>query len=183
MFSILEKNGLVVNKDKCELGVTSLDFLGHRVTSEGVAPMPDRVADLQKYPTPTDKPSLQRFLGIVNCYHRFMPNIAQKLSILHKAVGDKKGKTIEWSEECEVAFKEAKVALATATLLSHPAKDAETTLTVDASDTAMGGQLEQKIDGHFKPIAFFSKKLSAAERKYSAFDQELLRIYSAIKHF
>ena len=95
LFSILEKNGLVVNKDKCELGVTSLDFLGHRVTSEGVAPMPDRVADLQKYPTPTDKPSLQRFLGIVNYYHRFMPNIAQKLSTLHKAVGNKKGKTIE----------------------------------------------------------------------------------------
>ena len=183
LFTVLAKNGLVVNKDKCELGVTSLDFLGHRVTSEGVAPMPDRVADLQKYPTPTDKPALQRFLGIINYYHRFMPNIARKLSILHKAVGDKKGKTIEWSAECDTAFKEAKAALAAATLLSHPAKDAETTLTVDASDTAMGGQLEQRIDGRFRPIAFFSKKLSTAERKYSAFDRELLGIYSAIRHF
>ena len=57
------------------------------------------------------------------------------------------------------------------------------TLTVDASDIAMGGQIEQKIGGRFVPIAFFSKKLSTAEKKYSAFDRELLAIYSSIKHF
>ena len=68
-------------------------------------------------------------------------------------------------------------------MLSHPAKEGETRITIDASDTAMGGQLEQKIRGEFRPIAFFSKKLSKAERKYSAFDRELLGIYSSIKHF
>ena len=77
----------------------------------------------------------------------------------------------------------AKKSLSTAALLSHPGRDAETTLTVDASDVAMGGVLEQKIGGRFRPIAFFSKKLSLAEKKYSAFDRELLGIYSAIKHF
>ena len=183
LFKILENNGLVVNRAKCELGVPHLDFLGHRVTSQGVAPMPDRVTAIQNYPTPKDKPALQRFLGMINYYHRFLPNIAKKLIPLHLAVGNKKGKTIEWSAECGEAFEAAKVALANAALLSHPARDAETTITVDASDTAMGGQLEQKIAGKFRPIAFFSKKLSAAERKYSAFDCELLGIYSAIRHF
>ena len=120
---------------------------------------------------------------MVNYYHRFMPNIAQKLIPLHKAVGNKKGKSIEWSKECYEAFEDAKRALSKATLLSHPGKDAETTLTVDASDVAMGGVLEQKIRGRFRPVAFFSKKLKPAERKYSAFDRELLGIYSAIKHF
>ena len=102
---------------------------------------------------------------------------------LHQAVGNKKGKTIKWSADCDTAFEAAKAALAAATLLSHPAKNAETTITVDASDVAMGGQLEQKINGKFRPIAFFSKKLSVAEKKYSAFDRELLGIYSAIRHF
>ena len=83
----------------------------------------------------------------------------------------------------ESAFAAAKVALSKTTLLSHPGKDAETSLTVDASDVAMGGVLEQKIGGRFRPIAFFSKKLSPAEKKYSAFDRELLGIYCAIKHF
>ena len=132
LFSVLEKNGLVVNKEKCELGVSSLDFLGHRVTTEGIKPMPDRVAAIDEFPTPTDKPALQRFLGMINYYHRFMPGIAAKLIPLHKAVGNKKGKTIEWSDECDLAFKAAKVALSKATLLSHPAKDAETKITVDA---------------------------------------------------
>ena len=112
-----------------------------------------------------------------------MPHIAAKLIPLHQAVGHKKGKSIEWSEKCDEALEQAKEALARATLLSHPARDGETTITVDASDIAMGGQLEQKIDGKFRPIAFFSKKLSTAECKYSAFDRELLGIYAAIKHF
>ena len=47
----------------------------------------------------------------------------------------------------------------------------------------MGGQIEQKLGSRFVPIAFFSKKLSPAERKYSAFDRELLAIYSSIIHF
>ena len=183
LFDILARNGLVVNREKCELGVTALDFLGHRVTSKGILPMTERVAAIRKFPTPKDKPALQRFLGMVNYYHRFMPHIAAKLIPLHQAVGHKKGKSIEWSEKCDEALELAKEALAKATILSHPARDAETTITVDASDIAMGGQLEQKIDGKFRPIAFFSKKLSTAECKYSAFDRELLGIYAAIKHF
>ena len=128
--------------------------------------MPDRVTAIRQFPTPKDKPALQRFLGMVNYYHRFMPHIAEKLIPLQQAVGNKKGKTIEWSEQCGLALEQAKEALARATLLSHPARDAETTITVDASDIAMGGQLEQKIDGKFRPVAFFSKKLSAAEKKF-----------------
>ena len=80
-------------------------------------------------------------------------------------------------------FEAAKQALADATLLHHPSADAEMTLTVDASDTAIGGQVEQKVGNRFVPIAFFSKKLSPAEKKYSAFDRELLAIYSSIIHF
>ena len=136
-----------------------------------------------EFPTPTNKAALQRFLGIINFYHRFLPNIAQILMPLHKAVAGKKGKDIDWNPECEKAFVKAKESLAKATLLHHPSATAETALVVDASDKAMGGQVEQKIGGRWVPIAFFSQKLSVAETKYSAFDRELLGIYSAVKHF
>ena len=183
LFTIFSDNGLVVNKDKCELGVKQLDFLAHRVSAKGITPMQQSVEKILSFPKPEDKPSLQRFLGMVNYYHRFMPHIAQTLIPLHKAVGNKKGKSIEWTEDCNRAFEDAKKALSNATLLSHPGKDAETTLTVDASDVAMGGVLEQRINGKFRPVAFFSKKLSVAERKYSAFDRELLGMVRAIEHF
>ena len=64
-----------------------------------------------------------------------------------------------WDDDCQKAFDGAKSALAEATLLHHPSSKADMTLTVDASDVAMGGQIEQRVDGdNFAPIAFFSKK-------------------------
>ena len=56
-------------------------------------------------------------------------------------------------------------------------------LTVDASDLAIGGVLEQFTDGLWQPLAFFSRKLQPAQTNYSAFDRELLASYASIRHF
>lgn len=40
VFSLLDKNGLIINRDKCRLGLTELDFLGHIVAKEGITPLP-----------------------------------------------------------------------------------------------------------------------------------------------
>ena len=53
----------------------------------------------------------------------------------------------------------------------------------DASDITVGAVLQQYIEGEWHSIAYFSKKLRPAEVRYSAFDQELLAVYLAIKHF
>ena len=58
-----------------------------------------------------------------------------------------------------------------------------TALSTDASDTALGAVLEQKIGKDWQPLSFFSKKLNKAELKYATFDRELLGIHSAIRHF
>ena len=73
--------------------------------------------------------------------------------------------------------------MAAATLLVHPSATATTCLAVDASDVAVGGVLEQFLDGSWKPLAFFSKKLNNAQKSYSTFDRELLAIFLAVKHF
>ncbi|GFT95157.1 transposon Tf2-11 polyprotein [Trichonephila clavipes] len=56
-------------------------------------------------------------------------------------------------------------------------------LHVDASDYAIGGALHQVVDSELQPLAFFSRKLTSSEKSYSAYDRELLAIYSAIRHF
>ena len=66
-------------------------------------------------------------------------------------------------------------------ILVHPDPTASLSLTADASDIAVGAVLGQGASQ--APLAFFSKKLSAAERKYSAFDKELLALYLSVKHF
>ena len=76
-----------------------------------------------------------------------------------------------------------KAALARATLLYHPDPDAQTALTVDASNTAVGAELSQLQGSVCVPLAFFSKKLLPPQTKYSAFDRELLAMYLATKYF
>ena len=60
---------------------------------------------------------------------------------------------------------------------------AQLNITCDASDVAVGGVLQHYLNSMWQPLSFFSKKLSPAETRYSAFDRELLAVYATIKHF
>ena len=80
-------------------------------------------------------------------------------------------------------FESVKQALAQATMLQHPNPKAPLSLMVDASDFAVGGVLQQLINGVWHPLSFFSKRLQKAESKYSTFGRELLAIYLSIRHF
>ena len=182
LFQRLAKYGLIVNVAKCVFGVDTIDFLGHRVTAQGIAPLPERVEAIRRFPRPRDAKSLSEFLGVVNFYHRFIPHAAALMGPLHN-MSHAKGDKFLWSDQLQSAFDTTKHALASATLLNHPSTTATTCLTVDASDLAVGGVLEQFLNGTWKPLAFFSRKLDKAQKSYSTFDRELLAMYSAIKHF
>ena len=88
-----------------------------------------------------------------------------------------------WTDQAQVAFRAAKDALATTTLLSHPQPDAPLAIMSDASDIAIGAVLQQHIGDQWQPISYFSRKLTPTETRYSTFDQELLAIYLAIRYF
>ena len=88
-----------------------------------------------------------------------------------------------WSPEMNNAFSASKNALASAAILAHPIDSATISLAVDASATHIGAVLQQKVSARTQPLAFFSRKLSATETRYSAFDRELLAVFSSIRHF
>ena len=176
IFTLLSSNGLIIQKSKCIFGVQELAYLGHLITAEGVRPFPSRIEAIRNFPTPDSRSSLQRFLGMINFYHRFLPTIASRIAPLHAASAGR-GKELAWTTECQDAFENAKAALAHATLLDHPQANAPTSIMVDASDLPIGAQLEQLHNGYWVPIAFFSRKLSSTEMKYSTFDRELLAAY------
>ena len=67
--------------------------------------------------------------------------------------------------------------------LTHPSPSAEVSLVTDASNTHVGAALQQKELGGWRPLAFFSAKLSATQQRYSAFDRELLGVFLALRHF
>ena len=81
------------------------------------------------------------------------------------------------------AFHETKMVLVEAAMLAHSRKNAPTALTTDASDEAVGAVLQQQLHKAWLLLAFFSKQLCLAEKKYSAFVKELLALYIGIRHF
>jgi hypothetical protein len=117
---------------------------------------------------------------MVNFYRRFLPKSAQ---ILKPSADLLKGgaKTLEWTVSAQEAFQNAKSLLA-AVPLQHPAPNAELSLATDASNTHIGGVMQQKSGDHWRPLGFFSRKLTDTESHYSTFDRELLAAHAAIKH-
>ena len=81
----LHEHGLIFNIAKCQFGRKNLDFLGHRITCNGVMPLPDKVLAIRDIGKPLFVKGLQEFLGMVNFYHRFVPH----------AVARRRGLTVE----------------------------------------------------------------------------------------
>ena len=121
---------------------------------------------------------------MVNFYNRFISHAAHLMRPLYRALRGKGPRDdVDWSPGRDGAFEAAKAALATAALLAHPSPTAPVALTTDASDYAVGAVCEQWVSGAWQPLAFFSKQLRDNERKYSAFDRELLALFLATRHF
>jgi hypothetical protein len=183
IFTILQENGLQISPAKCVF-VATVEFLGHRVDQDGVRQLQRYVQAISDFtpPPPQDVKQLQQFLGMVNFYRRFLPGITRTLQPLTDAL---KGapKTLEWPPAPATAFGAAKAALAAAVPLAHPAPNAVLSLATDASDTHVGGVLQQLNGGRWQPLASYSKKLSGAGTRYSTFDRELLAAFNTVRHF
>ncbi len=130
---------------------------------------------------------LLAFLGVFNFYRWFVPVAMKILRPLTDSVrGSPKAKAaVEWTPPMEAAFDAARTALGAAALLAHPQQDQELAVMVDASADHVGAALQQwrSAAADWQPVAFFSKKLEPAQKRYSAFDRELFACVAGIRHF
>lgn len=178
----LQEFGLVVRPEKCVFGQSEVDFLGFRVSPQGLSPLPDKIADLMSLPAPTSIAECRRFIGMVNYYHRFVPHLASILRPLHELANRPKSQ-FEWSPEHADAFQQAKHQLATCSPLPFPQPHAPLQVVADASDVAVGAVIQQLQEGRWVPLAFHSKKLTGAELNWSTGDKELFALVSAVRKF
>ena len=193
IFARLAKCGIIIGPEKCQFGTTELSFLCHHVCAEGISPLPSTVDAIVNFVNPEKQRALRIYLGMVNYYHCFILQCAAKLTALnnlltaanegHTRLSPKSNFYLKWDQNAESAFTESKQILANGTLLVHPDPMAQINIMCDASDVAVGGVLQQYLNGMWQPLSFFSKKLNPAETRYSAFDRELLAVYATNKHF
>ena len=111
LFEALRQYGLVLNISKCTFGMRQLDLLGHIVSANGIQPLPDKVEAVRQFENLRTVRSLQRFLGMINFYRRFLPATASVVRPLTDALTGKPHQ-LTWTEEMVIAFQRAKDLLA-----------------------------------------------------------------------
>ena len=77
LFDRFRQYGVVLNPAKCVFGVSSLEFLGHKVTVHGIQPLESKVTAIREFLLPTSLTQLREFLGLVNFYRRFVPRCSE----------------------------------------------------------------------------------------------------------
>ncbi|GBM98474.1 Retrovirus-related Pol polyprotein from transposon 17.6 [Araneus ventricosus] len=186
VFERLSQLGLKLNPLKCVLGKSSVKFLGCLITSEGVKPLPEKVQAISQFPKPQNIAELKRFLAMLNFYRRFLPNAADTQASLHEFLKNSKKndrRPVSWTDVTLAAFEKCKADIINAATLTFHAPNQQLSIMVDASDLVIGAVLHTTTSLGHKPLAFYSRKLSPSERKYSTYDRELLAIYATVKHF
>ena len=184
VFSRLRSSNLRLKPEKCELIRDKVPFLGHVVSAQGIEPNPAKTERIKNYPTPTDVTEVRRFLGLASYYRCFVPKFASIASPIHAPT--KKRVPFQWTDECESAFNELKVALSTSPVLIYPkfGPGHSFILETDASTVGLGAVLSQmQDDGTIHPIAYASRSVDKHEKKYGISELETLGLVWAVCYF
>ncbi|KAJ1593516.1 hypothetical protein NDA15_004450 [Ustilago hordei] len=174
----LRSNRLFAKLSKCEFHTKTVEFLGYIIKPTGIEMDPEKVRTVKEWPMPESIHDIQRFLGFANFYQRFIAHfahIAKPLTALVKPI--ERFKKFELPEEAQQAFHKLIQAFTSAGVLQHFDYHLPTRLETDASDFAIAGVLKQEHEGRWHPVAFYSRKMSSAEKNYEIHDKELLAVY------
>ena len=177
----LENAGIHLKKDKCSFMLPEVQYLGHKISAKGLEPSEGKVKAIRKAPTPKNVTQLKSFLGAVNYYCKFLPNLANSLSPLYKLLQHRTKWT--WGPEQIKAFELAKRQLASPPLLVHYDPEKPLVLSCDASPYGLGAVLSHHVERVEQPIAFVSRTLAPAGHNYSQLDKEALAIIFGVKRF
>ena len=190
----LRKARLYVKLAKCSFYTQEVDFLGYRIGVAGVSMDPRKVATIEEWPEPTSFHDVQVFLGFANFYRRFIfrySAVTAAMTDLLKGMekGKKKGEFL-WTADASHAFQELKTRFREGIVLQHYDPQKPCRVETDASGYGIAGILSQPWETDasgmrfvWKPVAFFSRKMQGAERRYGAPDQEMLAIVESCKEW
>ena len=190
LFLRFRRFNLKMQPGKSIFGADSLQYLGYKLTGEGVGPGDDKTKAIREYQCPNSVKKIREFLGMANYFRFLIPNFAKNAgamsALLQKASGYKKG---EMPPAAREGFENIRNALMLQPIVRHPSKRGEYHLTTDASQGdkdhpgGVGAVLSQFVDGQERVIAYASRSLKSFEKNYPAYLLELAAAEWAIDHF
>ena len=195
VFTSIRKCGIRFGIDKCEFGVTKVQYLGSTVTTEGIQPNDKKIEEfLKTVKLPTTLRKVYQFTGFVNWFRNYIPNMAQKMLPFYRLQKSKEKKIIldaSHSEALEILKKD--LVNACRMTLRIPMAGKQFILLTDASFDAAGFVLmiedytiagnDQKTKKRYAPVAFGSKVFHGSHRKASIFAKEFLAVHFAFEAF
>ena len=162
--------------------MSSVEYLGHRIDSKGLHPTDEKLRAVKEAPRPKNVGEPKAFLGMLPYYSRFLPRMSTALAPQYRLL--KQNVRLEWSAREEEAFRSAKELLMSSRVLVHYDPQKEIVMACDASEYAIGAVLaHRQQDGRDQPIAFASRTLTEAERKYSQLEKEGLACIFGVTRF
>ncbi len=158
VFAALAKHKLTLNAEKCVFSAPIIEYVGFRLSADGVTPLQSNVDAILAIPEPSSAVPFASFLGMTGYYMKFLPHYSATTALLRRLL--RKDEPWVWSQACSDAVRALKVQLTTAPVLAHFDISSPTWVTCDASATAIGAVLSQTQRGVEKPIAFASRALN-----------------------
>ncbi|XP_053663457.1 uncharacterized protein K02A2.6-like [Anopheles marshallii] len=178
----IQEYGFTIRSDKCSFNKSQVRYLGHIIDKQGIRPDPAKVAVIKDLPAPRDIGGVRSFLGAINYYGRFIPNMRRLRYPLDNLL--KNDITFNWSPECQKVFDQFKSLLVSDLLLTHYDPGREIIISADASSVGLGATISHKFpDGTYKVVQHASRALTKAETNYSQIDREGLAIIFAVTKF
>jgi hypothetical protein len=171
----LRDDQLYAKFSKCEFWLYSVKFLGHTISSEGIAVDPSKVQEVMDWKPPSSVHQIRSFLGLAGYYRRFILDFSRIAKPMTELL--KKGVKFVWDEKCEKAFHRLREHLTTAPVLTQPDNTKTFDVYCDASSTSLGCILMQENG----VIAYASRALQPHEQNYPTHDLEFAAVIHALK--
>jgi hypothetical protein len=182
-------NGLFLNPKKSIIVSSSVEFLGHRIDRDGIHADESKIDKIVNWPIPRLVKDVRAFLGLARYLSAFLPSLASHTSVLDPLTSSEfKSCFPPWTPGHQKAFDAIKKLVVSAdclTFIDHKNPgDNKIFVTTDASNVATGAVLSYGPSWELaRPVAFDSKALTPAEKRYPVHDKEMLAIVRALKRW
>ena len=179
VFQMHREAGIKLKAKKTDLFEVQANYLGYKITQQGVCMREDYVEKILGWPAPRTVKELSSFLGVVGYYRTFIPKFA---SLTHEMNAQKKQKELQWNEDLQSKFEQLKKLFGEQPIRAYPDYEGEVfEVWPDFSSLAFGGVLQQVQDGKRRFIAASGRKTTAGERNYPPTKGELASIVHILR--